>query len=102
MAPKATSGRIEVENVIRPGKTRFVDRAKYEAMRRAVLKVIPAKAPGSTLQDLSNAVLRHVPAALFPEGARAGWWFKTVQLDLEAKGVIVRDRSTPLRLRRVR
>ncbi len=33
-------------------------------------------------------------------GARAGWWAKTVQLDLEAKGVIARGRTRPLRLRK--
>jgi hypothetical protein len=28
---------------------------------------------------------------LFPQGAKSGWWQKAVQLDLEAKGAIVRD-----------
>ena len=38
--------------------------------------------------------------AQFPGGAHAGWWLKTVQLDLEAKRIIVREKTTPLRLHR--
>ena len=100
-AARATPARIEVENVNHPGQTRLVDRTKYEAMRRAILKVLPVRVPGSTLADLSAAVPHHLPDALFPAGAGAGWWLKSVQLDLEAKGIIVRDRSSPLRLRRL-
>lgn len=69
-------------------------------MRRAVLKVLPASQPGLTLAGLSAAVLPLLPEALFPCGLHAGWWLKTVQLDLEAKHAIVRDKSVPLRSRR--
>ena len=31
--------------------------------------------------------------------AKAGWWTKCVQLDLEAKGVVVREGSKPIRWR---
>ncbi|MFM8560918.1 MAG: DUF6958 family protein, partial [Solirubrobacterales bacterium] len=37
----------------------------------------------------------------WPEGAKAGWWQKTVQLDLEARGALVRNpESKPLRWHR--
>jgi hypothetical protein len=49
-----------------------------------------------------DAVVPHLPADLFPGGAKAGWWSKTVQLDLEAKGVIAREASRPLRWHRYR
>ena len=39
---------------------------------------------------------------LDPDGAKAGWWTKAVQLDLEAKGIIRREKVTPLRLHQVR
>jgi hypothetical protein len=42
-----------------------------------------------------------LPQELYPDGAKAGWWAKTVQLYLEAKGVIERERVRPLRLHRV-
>lgn len=93
--------RVAVENINHPGKSRLVDRAKYWSMRQALLKILPSRAPGRTLADVSDAVLPHLPATLFPGGAHAGWWLKTVQLDLEAKALIARERTTPLRLHRV-
>lgn len=93
--------RVMVENVNHPGTSREVDAAKYRAMRRALLKVLPPRSPGLTLADAVSAVMPHLPAALFPAGAHAGWWFKTVQLDLEAKCEIVREKTSPLRVHRV-
>lgn len=90
--------RIEVKNVIHPGKTRLVDADMYTAMKRALLKVIPAGPPGLTLAEIRKRLPAHLPDDLFPAGAKAGWWAKTVQLDLEAKGVVTRGNTTPLRL----
>jgi hypothetical protein len=100
--PRTTTKRVEVENINHPGQQRSVDAAKYEAMRRALLKVLPERPPGLTLAEASAAVMPHLPPALFPAGAHAGWWFKTVQLDLEAKRKIARERTTPLRVYRLR
>jgi hypothetical protein len=95
-----TTARVSVENLNHPGKTRLVDAANYQAMRRAVLKVLPARSPGLGYDELSRAVLAHLPEKLFPGGARAGWWLKTVQLDLEAKRLIAREKVSPLRWHR--
>ncbi|MFM7146869.1 MAG: DUF6958 family protein [Actinomycetales bacterium] len=39
---------------------------------------------------------------MWPGGAKVGWWQKTVQLDLEAKGMLKRDAaSNPMRWYRV-
>ena len=92
--------RVVVENVNHPGKSRSVDAASFQAMRRTLLKVLPRRSPGLTLAEMSRAVLARLPADLFPGGAKAGWWMKTVQLDLEAKGVIAREKTKPLRLHR--
>ena len=92
--------RVIVENVNHPGSQRSVDAPKYEAMRRALLKVLPARAPGLTLENALAAALSFLPDSLFPAGAHSGWWFKTVQLDLEAKGLIVRESTNPLRVHR--
>jgi hypothetical protein len=67
-------------------------------MRRALLAVLPRRAPGLTLDDARAAVRPRLPDSLFPDGAAAGWWFKTVQLDLEAKRVIAREKTSPLRI----
>lgn len=92
--------RVLVENVNNPGKSRPVDAAKYQAMRRALLKVLPPRKPGFNQAEMFRAVLAHLPADLFPGGATAGWWTKTVQLDLEAKGKITREKTKPLRWHR--
>ncbi len=94
--------RIPVENVIRPGKPRLVDARMYTAMRHAFLKALPTKEPGLPLAELFARVEPALPEALFPGGAKAGWWFKAVQLDLEAKGLARRTKTTPLRLHRGR
>lgn len=92
--------RVEIENFTSPGKTYRVDRAKYEAMRGALLKVLPDNAPGLSVAEAKAALLPLLPDALFPGGDKAGWWLKAAQLDLEAKGVIVRELTKPLRLHR--
>jgi len=51
-----------------------------------------------TVAELSAAVRPSLPQDLFPGGEKSGWWIKCVQLDLEAKGVIRRDASSPLKL----
>ena len=92
--------KIEIENVNVPGRVERVDRAKYMAMREALLKGLIAEAPGMTVAEAKAALLPHLSQDLFPGGAKAGWWLKAVQLDLEAKGVIVRGSPKPVRLYR--
>src|SRR6516164_2183776 len=98
---KATAEMVEVENVNHPGQVKLVDAAMYDAMRRAVLKVLPKSLPGLTVEDMYGKVATQLPRDLFPGEAKVGWWAKTVQLDLEAKGLIAREKTRPLRLRRV-
>ena len=92
---------VEVENVNHPGQVKLVDAAMYGAMRRALLKILPKTSPGLTVEEMYAKVASQVPQDLFPGGAKAGWWAKTVQLDLEAKGIITREKTRPLRLHRV-
>lgn len=94
------TARIAVANVNHPGRSRFVDRERYEAMRRAVIAALPRRSPGMTCAELSRAVAGRLPERLFPGGAGTAWWLKTVQLDLEAKASIVREPTRPLRLHR--
>ena len=97
---KAAPDRVVVQNVNHPGKTRRADATHYNAMRRAVLKVLPRRSPGLDYAKMTRAVLPHLPVKVFPGGARASWWLKTVQLDLEAKGIIERENTKPLTWRR--
>ena len=89
--------KIAVENVNVPGQTTNVNAVKYEAMREAFLKILPKKSPGLTQSEIQDQVKAHLPDDIFPGGATSGWWAKTVQLDLEAKGLVVREKCKPLR-----
>ncbi len=99
----ATTGRVMVENVNVPGYTHAVDAARYNAMKTALLKVLPRRVPGLTQAEMVQSVAAHLPEELFPGGAKAMWWVKCVQLDLEAKGLLARNAlSGPLRWIRAR
>ncbi len=91
---------IEVENVNHPGRVRLVDANMYEAMKRAFLKILPKASPGLKEMEMRERLLTHLPEKFFPQGAKAGWWAKTVQLDLEAKGIVAREKTKPLRWHR--
>ena len=95
---KSSAAKIRLENVNYPGQTTSADPDKYGAMKEAMLKVLPAASPGLTVAEVQSRVVAHLPEALFPGGAKSGWWMKAVQLDLEAKGIIAREKTTPLRL----
>jgi hypothetical protein len=93
-----TSDRIEVRNVTSPHHVTHVDRAKYDAMRQALMAVLPDAPPGLTVAEAQAALLAHLDSTVFPGGAKAGWWMKCVQLDLEARGVLARGPKSPVRL----
>ena len=90
--------KIEVLNVNHPGKSNRVDGVKYEAMKKAILATMPAGEPGVKIAEASSAARARLPEDVFPGGATAGWWFKCVQLDLEARGIISRSSSSPIHL----
>ncbi|WP_332817180.1 DUF6958 family protein [Sphingopyxis sp.] len=93
--------RVEMHNIMSPGHVMRVDKAKYDAMKDAMLAAVPKTVPGQTVAEIKARVLPLLPEDLFPGGAKAGWWLKGVQLDLEAKGVIARENSKPMRLHRM-
>ncbi len=92
--------RIMVENVNTPGRITSVDAAMYGAMRKAMLETLPSGPPGLTQAEMLAALVERLPEKLYPGGAKAGWWSKTVQLDLEAKGLVIRESTKPLRWHR--
>ncbi|MDO9369077.1 MAG: hypothetical protein Q7T68_10955 [Sphingopyxis sp.] len=96
-----TVERVEMRNVMSPGHVVRVEKAKYEAMKDALLIAVPAAEPGLTVAEIKARVLPMLPEDLFPGGAKAGWWLKGVQLDLEARGILARENVKPLRLRRL-
>lgn len=91
--------KVAVENVNVPGHVTHVDAGKYHAMRDAMLTVMSADP--MTANQIKEAAKAHLPEDLFPAGATAGWWLKCVQLDLEAKGILHRHATKPLRWSKV-
>jgi hypothetical protein len=89
--------KIEIENVMSPGRTKFVDRQKYEAVRDALLAVLPRQSPGMTEAQAKQAIKAHLPKELFPGGDKLGWWLGAVRLDLEAKRIVMREDAKPKR-----
>jgi hypothetical protein len=88
--------RVVVEDVNHPGRTSTVDGAKYREAKAALLAALP-KSGGLTQAEMIAGVRKRLTGEL---AAKAGWWTKCVQLDLEAKGVVVRDGMKPVRWRK--
>ena len=96
-----TDEKIEIESITSPNHVQRVNKAKFIAMRDALLPVLPTEPPGMSVAEAKAALLPNLSQELFPGGEKAGWWLKAVQLDQEAKGVIERGGKGPVRLFRV-
>ena len=73
---------------------------RYDAMRKALLAVIPKKKDGVAFGDLKTLVPAKLRGDVF-EGASVTWYLVTVKLDLEARGEIERVPGRgPQRVRR--
>lgn len=99
---------IQAQNVNHPEHRENLNVDKYTIIREAMLSALPTQDSGenmlfSTLEDCVHAYLKEneVPKALFPKSGSVRWYTKTVQLDLEAKGLIERlPNESPIRLRK--
>ena len=60
-----TTKKVEIENVNHPGHVSSVDANKYEAMKRAFLKLLPKTSPGLTAAEIREGVIAHLPEDLF-------------------------------------
>jgi hypothetical protein len=99
-AAKAAPKTVNTLNVNNPGKTYKRDAVKYAAARKAFLNVMPKTGPGVTQSEMMALMKKALPAATW--GTTQGWWAKTVQLDAEARGEVIRDGGKPLRWKRVK
>ncbi|MBI3789782.1 MAG: hypothetical protein HY275_02755 [Gemmatimonadetes bacterium] len=97
--PAKKPARFDALNVNVPGSTKSVDAVLYHAMRDGLLRLLPRRAPGLTRTEIRRQIGKHVSASQFP-GTKADWWSKLVQLDLEARGLVVREDAKPLRWHR--
>jgi hypothetical protein len=58
--------KITVENINVPGHTENVRADKYQDMRVALLKIMPADAPGLPFSEIKEATKPHLSPDLFP------------------------------------
>lgn len=98
VSPKPTKRIVQTLNINTPGKTYPRDADKYEAARKAFLKVMPKSGPGATQAEMMALMKQALPSSEW--GTTQGWWTKTVQLDAEARGEVIRDGGKPLRWKR--
>jgi hypothetical protein len=88
---------IEVFNINTPGRSSFVHKDKYDEVKRVMKTYMPTRSPGVTQDEMASLVIERVSEAVFDDKSKAGWWMKTVQLDLEARQVVVREKTKPAR-----
>jgi hypothetical protein len=88
---------INTPGINTPGKTTQLNTVKYHAVRDAMLRILAKDAPSLTFAEIKFAALTHLPENMFPGGDKLDCWQKAVQLDFEAKGVIKRATTNPLR-----
>ena len=91
------SDKVEVENVNHTEHITRVDAVKYAAAKMAFLAILSGHEQGLTQTEMMAAIKVQIDQTLFPNGAKSGWWMKTVKLDLEAKGQIILIIGKPLR-----
>ncbi len=75
-----------------------VRKAEYEAMEQAILAYLRKVKKPVSFNELLIGVSKTVPPGLFPDEARARWYAKVVQRDLELTGRIERLPEPPVRL----
>ena len=100
VAPRKT---VQTKNVNKGVGGLRVDQAKYDAVKKAILAVVPRGGEGMLFKDLPKAVAGELPEAIGPTKGSMSWYTTVVKLDLEARGEIERiPGSRPQRLRRAR
>lgn len=76
-------------------------RDKYDAMRAALLEVVPNSSDGVLFGDLAGLLAPRLDPAVYPPGAPFIWYQVAVKQDLEARGELeIVPRSRPQRVRR--
>jgi hypothetical protein len=87
-----------------PGKQpKRIDRWKFDAVRRAILAVLPRTGGGVLFTDVTDLVKAELTADELAGLGAPMWYVTTVKLELEVRGEIQRVKdSTPQRLLRAK
>jgi hypothetical protein len=82
--------RIQLRHPDRAKAGARIELWKYEAVKRAILHVVPRKAPGLPFAGLAAGVSRELTRAERLKMGSIGWYTVSVKLDLEARGFLRR------------
>ena len=84
---------VKVRAINAPKHAREVDAAKYAPMKRVVLRVFRESDEGLTQRRMFAAIKARIDRSKYRTDGVMRWWAKSVQLDLEARGELVRERG---------
>lgn len=94
---------VEVRTPTPGKKTWRVSKWKYEAVRSAILRVVPKNNTGVEFKELPTLVAKQLSPADRKKLGSVEWYTTSVKLDMEVKREIERIEGTvPQRLRRVK
>jgi Family of unknown function (DUF6958) len=82
--------RIQLRNPDRAKAGPRIEQWKYDAIKRAILHIVPRKAPGLAFAGLAAGVSRELARADRLKVGSMGWYTTVVKLDLEARGYLRR------------
>lgn len=79
-----------------------IERAKYDEMRRALLRVIPRTKAGVPFMELRDLVHPLLSLDVFDAKTSVSWYVTTVKQDIEARGLVQQlPGRGPQRLQRI-
>lgn len=97
-----TNEKIECRTPTSGKKSTRIDAWKFDAVRKAILKVVPKRGDGVAFSDLPDLVKKQLPAQQSKDLGSLMWYVTTVKLELEVRGEIARvARAAPQRLVRI-
>jgi len=78
-----------------------IDQRRYDAMRTALLEVVPQSPDGVAYGELSELVKPHLPKWWFEKEFSIAWHIATVKLDLQHRGLVENvEGKRPMHVRR--
>ncbi|MCB9893632.1 MAG: hypothetical protein H6839_04210 [Planctomycetes bacterium] len=95
--PKAVTEKI-VECRSPRGRTTRMERWYYEAIRKALLEILPESGVCAELYELHLRVRDHLDVVTRDSIESLAWHVAWVRLDLDAEGVMARDAALVIRL----
>ncbi len=91
-APKveSTTSKVECRSPRSDNKT-TIHAWKFEAVRKAIVEVVPREGDGVRMQDVVQEIGSHMPEDDLSELGDLKWFIQTVRLEMEVRGELVRE-----------